>query len=198
VWPSCPALQAVVVERMEGTVAEGDVAVIRGELRAARRALAHRGRAATAFESRRSAASRDVTRDVRVPARPPLGAGATAGEHRRLERELLGALSSRDPIAAVAALARDPSRPPGLAACLEKADGDGLRMAALLSGRLRFERLLRGSVEAERWFDDDARGFTAAFARYHREVPPRAFFPVEEARAFASWRKGNFRGPARS
>jgi hypothetical protein len=53
--------------------------------------------------------------------------------------------------------------------------------------RLRFERLLRGSPDAERWFDADAAGFAAAFRRYHRDVPAAAFFPPDEARAFGDW-----------
>ena len=44
------------------------------------------------------------------------------------------------------------------------------------------------SPEAEAWFDRDAAGFARAFARYHAEVPPRAFFPIDEAALFRAWR----------
>jgi hypothetical protein len=50
--------------------------------------------------------------------------------------------------------------------------------------RLRFERLLRGSPEADAWFERDAAGFTEAFRRYHAGTPPTAFFPGHEARLF--------------
>jgi hypothetical protein len=90
------------------------------------------------------------------------------------ERRLAAAMRAADPVAAVRALH------PGV-------DADGVRLTALLVARLRFERLLRGSPEAEAWFDGDPAGFARAFRRYHAEVPPRAFFPAEEAALFAAW-----------
>lgn len=91
------------------------------------------------------------------------------------EKQVAAAMRARDPVAAVRALHPE-------------ADADGVRMTALLVARLRFERLMRGSPEAEAWFDRDPSGFTRAFARYHAEVPPRAFFPVDEAALFRAWR----------
>jgi hypothetical protein len=61
-------------------------------------------------------------------------------------------------------------------------------MAAILVVRLRFERLLRGSPVAEEWFERDPESFAEAFRRYHAEVPPRAFFPADEAALFRAWR----------
>jgi len=46
---------------------------------------------------------------------------------------------------------------------------------------------MRGSADAEAWFDRDPAGFSAAFRRYHGEVPPSAFSPPDEARLFARW-----------
>ena len=66
-------------------------------------------------------------------------------------------------------------------------DDDGVRLAALLAGRLRFERLVRGSGQVEAWFDEDPEGFVEAFRAYHAEVPPRDFFPADEARTFDAW-----------
>jgi hypothetical protein len=94
---------------------------------------------------------------------------------RDYEKQLAAAMRARDPVAAVRAI--HPA-----------VDADGVRMTALLVARLRFERLMRGSPEAEAWFDRDAAGFARAFARYHAEVPPRAFFPVDEAALFGAWR----------
>jgi hypothetical protein len=90
------------------------------------------------------------------------------------ERRMAAAMRAEDPVAAVRALH------PG-------ADADGVRMTALLVARLRFERLLRGSPDAEAWFDADPAGFARAFRRYHAEVPPWAFFPAEEAALFLAW-----------
>ena len=70
---------------------------------------------------------------------------------------------------------------------LASIDEDGLRMTALLVTKLRFERLLRGCAQAEQWFEEDPRDFSRAFKEYHREVPPTAFFPPEEARLFLGW-----------
>jgi len=85
-------------------------------------------------------------------------------------------MRAQDPVAAVRALH------PG-------ADADGVRISALLVARLRFERLLRGSPDAEAWFDRDPADFARAFRRYHAAVAPRAFFPVGEAALFAAWRR---------
>jgi hypothetical protein len=92
------------------------------------------------------------------------------------ERKLAAAMRARDPVSAVRALYPD-------------ADADGVRVTVLLVARLRFERLLRGSADAEAWFDRDPAGFARAFRRYHAEVPPRAFFPADEARRFDAWRR---------
>ncbi|WP_437317371.1 hypothetical protein [Sorangium sp. So ce385] len=97
------------------------------------------------------------------------------------------AMTAEDPVAALRAAAGDPALPPALRRALIAADEDGVRMSALLVARLRFERLLRGSPEAEAWFDRDAAEFSAAFRRYHAEVPPTAFFPPGEAGLFRRW-----------
>ncbi|HEY2746315.1 MAG TPA: hypothetical protein VGL86_16895 [Polyangia bacterium] len=91
------------------------------------------------------------------------------------ERRVAAAMRARDPVAAMREI--DPA-----------VDADGVRMTALLVARLRFERLLRGSPEAEASFDRDAAAFAATFARYHAEVAPRAFFPADEAALFDAWR----------
>jgi hypothetical protein len=95
---------------------------------------------------------------------------------RDYETRLAAAMRADDPVAAVRAL--HPT-----------VDGDGVQMAALLIARLRFERLLRGSPDAEAWFDRDPADFARAFRRYHAEVAPRAFFPADEAALFSAWRK---------
>jgi hypothetical protein len=66
-------------------------------------------------------------------------------------------------------------------------DADGFRVASLLVMKLRFERLLHGSAIAAEWFARDPEGLTAAFSRYHREVPPTAFEAWTEAEYFADW-----------
>ena len=91
------------------------------------------------------------------------------------ERRLAAAMRARDPVAALRAIY------PGV-------DADGVRMSALLVARLRFERLMRGSPEAEASFDRDAAAFARDFERYHREVAPTAFFPVDEAALWRAWR----------
>jgi hypothetical protein len=91
------------------------------------------------------------------------------------ERCVAAAMRAKDPVAAMRAI------DPGV-------DADGVRMTALLVARLRFERLLRGSPEAEASFDRDPAAFAESFARYHADVPPRAFFPADEAALFDAWR----------
>ena len=91
------------------------------------------------------------------------------------ERRVAAAMRARDPVAAMRALC------PGV-------DADGVRMTALIVARLRFERLLRGSPEAEASFERDPAAFAESFQRYHAEVPPRAFFPADEAALWDAWR----------
>lgn len=110
-----------------------------------------------------------------------------AEAHARFERALMRAMRAEDPAASLARSARDTRLPAELRAALARAAGDGARLAALLVARLRFERLMRGSPEAEGWFERDPEGFARAFRRYHAEVEPTAFFPAHEARLFARW-----------
>ncbi|MFT3772336.1 MAG: hypothetical protein QM820_43630 [Minicystis sp.] len=113
-----------------------------------------------------------------------------AAAHARFEEVVVKALAAPDPAAALAKAARDRRLPADLRRALGAASADGVRMAALLVARLRFERLLRGSPEAEAWFERDPEGFADAFRRYHAEVPPEAFFPPAEARLFRRWARG--------
>ena len=97
------------------------------------------------------------------------------------EAVLARAMTAADPVRALARAARDPLLDADLRARLRAADPDGVRMSALLVARLRFERLLRGSADAERFYERAPERFTATFRRYHERVPPTAFFPHEEA-----------------
>ncbi|APR75376.1 Hypothetical protein A7982_00722 [Minicystis rosea] len=110
-----------------------------------------------------------------------------AAAHARFEAIVARALTAPDPVAALAKAARDRRLPAELRRALGAATGDGVRVAALLVARLRFERLLHGSAEAEAWFENNPEGFADAFRRYHAEVPATAFFPPEEAQLFQRW-----------
>jgi hypothetical protein len=110
-----------------------------------------------------------------------------AAAHARFERLLARAMTAPDPAAALAAAARDRRLPDELRRAFAAAAEDGVRIAALLVARLRFERLLRGSPDAEAWFARDPAGFADAFRAYHHAVPPGAFFPAAEARLFRRW-----------
>jgi hypothetical protein len=107
----------------------------------------------------------------------------------RFERLLAEAMTAADPLAALEAAARDPELPEDLRQAFAAAASqpDGVRISALLVANLRFQRLLRGSPEADEWFERDPAGFTAAFRRYHAQVPPSAFFPPQEAELFRAW-----------
>ena len=100
------------------------------------------------------------------------------------------ALVARDPIAILHEARDDEALPIAVRRALSAADDDGIRITALLVAKLRFERLLQGSVKAGAAFDADPRGFTALFRRYHEEVPPTALFPPQEAALFAAWSRG--------
>ena len=99
----------------------------------------------------------------------------------RFEKLHADVVLSADPAAAIDALNA------GDRALFAAMDRDGLRIAALIVARLRFERLIHGSRSAAEWFDRDTRAFTQAFKRYHTSVAPTATFPADEARAFEAW-----------
>jgi hypothetical protein len=83
----------------------------------------------------------------------------------------------------------------------EGVDADGLELSRLIVKKLRFELIVRGDTEMEAWFDRDPEGFTTAFKAYDVLVPPRSWFPREEAEKFRAWCAENsfsFRGPAAS
>ena len=70
---------------------------------------------------------------------------------------------------------------------------DGLRLSALLVRKLRFERLTRGDADLDRLFDTDPAAFMRLFRAYTAGLPPDAYFPDEEARAFRRWRDAESR-----
>lgn len=79
------------------------------------------------------------------------------------------------------------AKDPALEHTLGPVQEDGLRIAAMLVAKLRFERLMRGSNEADAWFERDPRGFVEAFRAYHASTPIDAFFPAAEGRRFEAW-----------
>ena len=168
VLPRCPALGAVIVERMEGTLAPGDELALADELRRARTMVhqLHRPGASTS-----------------LPAAPPaLDPHALAAQLEH-ERALAAVLRAPDP---VAALARAPA---SLQAALAGVDPDGLRLAALFITRLRFERVQHGDLAAARHFDDAPAEFAAVFRRYLAEVAPTAAFAQDEGALYRRWRR---------
>lgn len=165
-----------------GRAARGRAAEARGGAGEAGGAAEARGGAGEAHGG--AAEARGGAAEGRA-ARPARLSGAQA--HARYEALVARAMTAEDPVAALRAAAEDPALPPALRKALLGADEDGVRMSALLVARLRFERLLRGSPEAEAWFDRDPAEFSAAFRRYHAQVPPTAFFPPGEARLFRRW-----------
>ncbi len=96
-------------------------------------------------------------------------------------------MQSADPPAELQRRGADPTLPAALRRALASADPDGVRLAALLVTKLRFERLLRASPEAERLFTADPAAFAATFRRYHESTPQLDFFPPREAQRFRAF-----------
>jgi hypothetical protein len=107
--------------------------------------------------------------------------------HEIAEQRMAAALRESDPVAALVVAAADPALTDDLRAAFAQADPDGVRMAALLIVKLRFERLIRGSDRARAWFEREPEAFADAFRRYHAVVAPTAFWPSEEAACFDAW-----------
>jgi len=109
--------------------------------------------------------------------------------HLRYEQILAEAMLAPDPVARLRAAGNDPELPLATRQALARADGDGIRVAALLVARLRFERLVQGSRDANDFFERDPEGFALAFRAYHHAVRPTECFPMGEARLWSEWRR---------
>jgi len=77
-------------------------------------------------------------------------------------------------------------------------DPDGLELTRLVVKKLRFELIVRGDAEMDRWFDRDPAAFTEAFRKYDLEVAPREWFPRQEAESFRAWCESRNLGPRRA
>lgn len=64
---------------------------------------------------------------------------------------------------------------------------DGVRVAALLVAKLRFQRLTNASPMANEWLAVDPKGFVAAFREYQKSVASGALDPWGEAELFERW-----------
>ncbi len=113
----------------------------------------------------------------------------SAKAHARFEELLAHAMRADDPVAALEAAVADPELDRETRDALGQIDHDGVRIQALLVARMRFERLLQGSTEAEAIFESDPSAFSALFRAYHRDVAMTAFFPAAEAALFGEWQR---------
>ena len=182
----CPNLRGVTLERMEGTVEESDVAILREELGRLRRIVDLVRPDRHGRERERSGWRRTrIDPSSRGTASPRAG---SADEHEAFERVLARAMTSRDPEAALSEVIAAGTLPEPLRTRLSSAvaEFDGLRLSALLVARLRFERLLHGSAEAARDYEADPESFTERFRAYHHAVPPAGFFRVKRPRIFVA------------
>jgi hypothetical protein len=119
-----------------------------------------------------------------------------AAAHARYEELLAQAMTAPDPSAVLRQHSADPALPQSLRRALRAADGDGVRLTALLVAKLRFERLLRACSEAERLFQQDPAAFAQLFRRYHESTPLHDFFPAREAQRFLAFLAGPRAPPA--
>jgi hypothetical protein len=192
VVPRCPHLRGVTLERMEGTVQPHDVPVLREELRTIRRLVASAGKRPR--NPSPSPYPEPVDEAVAVDGSSPPSARAegdevTSADTRAYEQALRRALTASDPVTALATEREQAPSGSEVRGWLDAIDEDGFRLAALLVARLRFERLTRGSPEADAWFEEAPAAFAEAFRAYHAAVAPGAYFPGHEARLFASWQR---------
>jgi hypothetical protein len=101
-----------------------------------------------------------------------------------LEEALVRVLTAEAPIEALHAELASTKTRPAVRAWLQQCGEAGVRVAALLVAQLRFGRLIQGSDDVARFFDEDPAGFAQAFRSFHGTTPACCFFPVGDARAF--------------
>ena len=168
VLPRVPALRAITLERLEGTVLPGDIAGIEVDLARAQAALERR--------------------QLGVPPRQSLHATpdwAPAADHEAFDAILAATYRAADPVATLGArLCEIPEGPVRSAALRALSDPDALRLTSVLVAQLRFSRLLSGSTAASSAFDADPAAFTARFRQWHRTVAPFSWDPRSEARSW--------------
>lgn len=167
VLPRLPALRAVTLERLEGTVGEGEGDEVLADLLRARAAVEAAGPAREA--------------PVGPPAAPLPEVGDA--EHAALDAVLAEAWRAPRP---ADVLGRRRSEVPGpLRAGVDRALADpaGLHLTARLILQLRFSRVLQGSQAASAWFDADPAAFVRVFGAFHRQVAPDDD-PFADAAAF--------------
>jgi hypothetical protein len=109
---------------------------------------------------------------------------------RAVQSILLRALTSEDPAAALAPLLADAELTDQERTWLRGLDADGLRMTGLMLKKLRFERLTRADDEMAELFAQSPDEFVRRFAAYAEAVPPRAYFPDQEAAIYRRWQGG--------
>jgi hypothetical protein len=73
---------------------------------------------------------------------------------------------------------------------IARADEDGLRVAALLIVKLRFERVMQGSHLARRAFEANPAQFAEMFRAYHTQAAPQSPLATAEGAAFERWLEG--------
>lgn len=157
-----PNLRGIVLERLEGTFEVEGAARLEHELRRVR-AIWNRVRPNRRVDPLDAPASRD---------RLPQEAREAAA---RRQHQLILAAHAANPLAILGKNAPPPS------------EVDGLRLSALITQKLRFERLLRAIPALENDFDANPTAFVKTFDRYAREVSPTAFFPSEERALWTAW-----------
>ncbi|MEO0479552.1 MAG: DUF692 family multinuclear iron-containing protein [Planctomycetota bacterium] len=167
VVPRCPNLRVVTLERMEGTVAERDVAVLESELGRIRAIVASSG-------DRRPESKPWVTPREPRPVTESL---------RRLQEGFAAVFHDRDPVEAVRRLAEDQRLPNTWRDALRSANPTGIELSDALIAQLRLSRVCNGSRELHQRLLTDPRRFAEEFERYRLAVPPTRWHPVDEARA---------------
>jgi hypothetical protein len=106
-----------------------------------------------------------------------------------LQEALAHALTSGDPVAAVAAAAanRGFQLTEAERAALRTVDQAGLELSALLILKLRLDQMLRADPELGARFDADPAGVSRALRVYHTAVPPGVAAADADAAAFRRW-----------
>lgn len=164
--PRCENLRGVTLERMEGTVTD-DAAVARlADELATLRHLLHLPPDSDSDDD--DIDNADVDDDLSDDS-ADIDDAAWAQ-----------AFFARDPVAAVAALGVDVA---------SVGQQGGVRTAALLVAKLRFERLLNASTDVAADFDDDPAAFAERFRTYHHEVKPTGWHPGAELALWQAWHK---------
>ncbi len=162
--PHCVALRGILVERLNGTIEESDVPLLRAEI----------GRAKTILQKCKPRSERPREDTPKLP---------SGGGLSQLQDHVVKLIFDSKSFSSL----EDGSLPPEARDALSYVEPDGYRMTSLIVRKLRFERLCLVDEGFRNAFDANPQALVENFECFAKSVRPQAVFPQDDALAYHAW-----------